>query len=381
MRRLWFIFAAALFACPDPSDAPDANRTDAAPDAGPQEDAAPLDADPIDADPIDATSPDADAGSMSDPEDCDPLQPAVCSFPWPSNLYLVDDPSRATGYTLAFGDTTLPANDVGTHVDPEPYRRMDGYGLGTPILVLFPNLDFAGSGLDDESDIDASLEPDAPILLYRVSGTELIRVPYFAELDGFETDPARRTLIVRPAVILEEATRYAVAIRNLRDTAGNVYDQSEAFAALRSGNATDPLLAPRQAGFTEIFALLSSNGIDPDSLQLAWDFVTASSGALHGRLLAMRDDAFSRMPMGPALTITSTTEYIADDDPDLWFRVEGSMTVPSYLRTKAINFFTHTVLNLDANGVPAANGTRTARFWINVPRSAMSSTTSHGLLI
>lgn len=374
----------------DASQTMDATSSDAGvePDAS-SGDAASTDAQPEDAAMDAAVDAGADAGPAR-PEDCDPLQAEVCSFPWPSNLYLVEDPERATGYTLELGPTSLPANQAGDHVDPIPYRRMDGYGLGTPIMVLFPDLDFTASGLDDESNIAGSLEPDAPVLLFRVDGAQLIRVPYFAELDSYEPDPSLQTLLIRPAVILEEATRYLVAVRDLRDTSGVQFPASEAFEALRSSSTSgDPLLAPRQARFDELFTLLDGAGIDVGGLQLAWDFVTASSDALHGRLLFMRDDAFQRTgPMGPALTITSTTEYVpADDgsgrpvDPDLWYRVEGTMTVPSYLRPKSINFSTHTVLDLDAAGVPQVNGTRTAPFWINVPRSAQSSTTSHGLLI
>ncbi len=393
---LLLVPALALVACSDGgTDDLDASagRDASGSDTGGR-DAAVADASPADATPRDAAlDAGTDAGTdggTSRPEDCDPLQPELCSLPWPSNLYLAPDAARATGYTLTFGPTTLPANRSGAHVDPLPYQRMDGYGLGAPIMVLFPDLDFGASGLSDETNIAGSLEPNAPILLYRVAGTGLSRVPYYAELDSSEADPARRILFVRPAVILEEASRYVVAIRNLQDGSGTVYPPSEAFRALRaSTTAGDPLLAPRQARFDELLGFLSGAGVDPDSLQLAWDFVTASPAALHGRLLAMRDDALQRTgEMGPALTITSTTEYVPTDDgsgrpidPDLWYRVEGTMTVPSYLRVKSINFTSHTVLNLDADGVPQVNGTRSARFWINVPRSVASSTISHGLLI
>jgi hypothetical protein len=61
---------------------------------------------------------------------CDPLQESVCALPWPSSLYLQEDPARATGYTLQFGATTLPANNRGVHISPEDYRRLDGYGVG-----------------------------------------------------------------------------------------------------------------------------------------------------------------------------------------------------------------------------------------------------------
>ena len=60
-------------------------------------------------------------------EDCDPLMPQRCSLPWPSNLYLVEDESRETGVTLTFGPTTLPANRDGQHINPEAWKRLDGW--------------------------------------------------------------------------------------------------------------------------------------------------------------------------------------------------------------------------------------------------------------
>src|ERR1041385_1541323 len=40
--------------------------------------------------------------------DCDPLVPTYCGFPFPSNVWLVDDPATPTGKHIAFGATTLP---------------------------------------------------------------------------------------------------------------------------------------------------------------------------------------------------------------------------------------------------------------------------------
>src|SRR5258706_14676372 len=63
-----------------------------------------------------------------DPADCDPLDETECALPWPSNLYLSPDPTRRTGFTLRFGATTLPENVDRRLVEPDAYRRLDGYG-------------------------------------------------------------------------------------------------------------------------------------------------------------------------------------------------------------------------------------------------------------
>ncbi|MCA9560681.1 MAG: hypothetical protein KC583_19170, partial [Myxococcales bacterium] len=151
----------------------------------------------------------ADAGTVDwgDP-DCDPLDPGACALPWPSNLYLADDAARATGYTLSLGADTLPASVTTGAIDPTPWRRMDGYGLGVPILALFPDLDAAT--LAGEYDVAESLADDAAILLLEVTDAGVRRVPYFAELDAQAPEGAARTLIVRPAEILRPDTRYVV---------------------------------------------------------------------------------------------------------------------------------------------------------------------------
>ncbi|MCB9652160.1 MAG: hypothetical protein H6730_36995, partial [Deltaproteobacteria bacterium] len=360
-------------------------------DTGVVEDTGVVDTGVVDAGDTDAGTP--DGGEPVDNPDCDPLMPEVCALPWPSNLYLEPDGTRDTGYTLAFGATSLPANNVRVHVDPTPYRRMDGYGVGTPIMVLFPNLD--ASQLPNETDIGASLDPDAEILLLVDEGKGgLVRVPYFTELDRHATDPAQQLLFVRPAVILEEDARYVVVIRNLMDTSGTVYPRSAAFQAYVDGSAAnDPKLADRADAFTDLLDQLTGEGIDTTSIQLAWDFHTASDRALHRPMLHMRDDALATIDANlPTPIITNVTEYVpADDgtgrpvDANMAFRVEGEVTVPSYLKTKLIGLFSSTVLERDANGLPVQTGTRTIPFWMMIPHAARTSTASlvmygHGLL-
>src|SRR5688572_29842002 len=80
--------------------------------------------------------------------DCDPLVPEVCGMPFPSSKWLAKDASTKTGYRLTFGPTTLPANDKGVHVDPAPYARLDGFGVGVPAMAFIEGLD--ASNLPDE---------------------------------------------------------------------------------------------------------------------------------------------------------------------------------------------------------------------------------------
>ncbi|TVR02780.1 MAG: hypothetical protein EA398_06920 [Deltaproteobacteria bacterium] len=329
----------------------------------------------------------SDEPIVEDP-DCDSLVPDHCSFPWPSNLYLEEDPARATGYTLAFGPDTLPAA-LGTRpIDPEPFRRMDGYGLGVPIMTRFPRLDT--TGMAREYDIGPSLEADAPVLLFRVEDDTLVRVPYWTELDVTDNSASRRTFIVRPAVILEEASRYIVAFRNLVDTDGDPIPRSPAFQRLLDGTTDDlPVLGARQPRFDEVFSLLDGAGVDPHSLTLAWDFVTASSDALHGPLLTMRDLAFEATgPLGPELTITEVRSFRSDpddtDDPrshhaDIALEVHATMEVPHFMEQYTAGGTTFWRMHRDGSGAIAQNGWRDANVLIRVPHGALDGT-PHGIV-
>lgn len=386
MRRtlgLAFLSALGLAACSDggsstPTDVP--TVTDAGGhDAG---DVPPL---VVDGGPI----ADDDAGAaVSLPEgDCDPIDPSHCTFPWPSNLYLRRDPTRATGYALTFGATSLPVSGNGDPIDPHPMNRFDGYGLGTPILTSFPNLDV--SMMAGEDHIERSMLADAPALLYEVQGATLQRIPYIVELDGQEPMVERKTLFLRPAVILKENTRYVVAFRNLRTTAGAAIAPSPAFARLVAGTTTgDVALGTRQARFDEVFTMLEGAGVPRATLTLAWDFQTASGESLHGRLLAMRDDALARVgSTGPHLTVDDVRTFLRTDDgsgrpvdPDIALELGGTFEVPHYLHSRRLGALAGWEMNYDAAGHPVANGTRNPRFWVRIPHSALNGP-PHGLVM
>ena len=355
---------------------------DITPDSEPDADAQP-DAEP-DADTEADVEPDADAGPPPPNPDCDPLVGLECAMPWPSNLYLEDDPTRVTGVTLSFGATSLPQNFRRIHLDPEVYRRMDGFGLTTPILTHFPNADV--TGLATDLNVEPSLDEDALILLFSESDGELTRVPYFVELDAWEDDPALKTFWVRPAVILEEATRYVVAFRRgLTDTNGDAFEPSDEFASLLDGTASDnELLAPRAARFDETFTLLDTAGIPREDLLLAWDFNTASSDALHSRMLEIRREGFEAAGEdGPPITITEWVEQTPEENEHWAALIRGYITVPHFMREDIVEDPSGSVVGwtfneqTDGEGLVEQNGTREAEFWIGVPHSAMDGT-PHG---
>jgi hypothetical protein len=326
-----------------------------------------------------------DMGPLTYPAaNCDALDEAECAMPWPSNLFMAPDDTRQTGYTLTFSNRTLPASVLGRSVDPQPYRRLDGYGLGTPLLTVFPDIDV--SQMAGQRSIERSLEPDAPIVWLAVAEDgSTSRVPYFVELDSYATEPDETTLFVRPAVILEEATRYVVAFRDLRRTDGSAIEPSEAFRRLRDGDlGDDEVLQRRAPRFEEIFNILEDENIARDDLTLAWDFVTASSDALHGPMLHVRDAGFAAAgPRGPALEVQNVTEYVAADDGSglpvhehIALEIEATMEVPHFMEEhNAYKWRFHR----DASGQIVQNGTRTADVLVRVPHTALDGT-PHGLV-
>ncbi len=371
------ILALLMATCGDKASSPQAADAkadaDADADAGDSTTAA-LDASEADAlDGFDAASNPAD--------ECDPLMPASCALPWPSNLYLKADASRKTGYTLQFGEKSLPLNTDGEPIDPMPYTRLDGYSVGSALLVQFPRVDI--SGLAHQSSIGLSVEATANVLWLEVdaAGKLLRRIPYFVELDqrpngpSGAIDPVLQVLMVRPGVVLDYGRRYVVAFRNLKDTLGKPMPRSPAFQALLDGKATGKL-AERQARFQEIFKILADNGVKPDELTLAWDFVTESSEALHEPILEMRDKSLAVVgALGPDITVTGIKEYALTekDGADMAFDVTGTFRAPSFVTPHALGGDGAQAwrFNLDAQGKLAQNGWRDSKFWIRVPRSCL----------
>ncbi len=318
--------------------------------------------------------------------DCDPLMPEACTLPWPSNLYLKADATRPTGYALTFGATSLPVSIGGTQVTPDVYKRLDGYNLGTHVLTIWPSLDVTASALGDENDLAPSLKPDSSILWLEVSadGKTVTQLPHFSELDLqpvndksiAKPDLVHRVLFTRAGVTLHEGTRYIIAMRNLKDTSGKAYDPSPAFKALVAGTTKGTTLEARQARFDDTFAILKAQGIDKATLQLAWDFNTASHDALHGRMLEMRDKSLAAVgASGPTITVTQVTENTVAENADIAFEVTGTFHTPDFMELfDGPNAFPFYRFHTAPDGSLLQNGWRDAQFWLRIPRSAVAGT-------
>jgi hypothetical protein len=320
-----------------------------------------------------------DPGEALLDKDCDPLVPTQCGFPFPSNVWLADDPSTVTKKHVAFGAGTLPKPKVSSEsTNPAAWADLDGFSTGQAPLTHFPGATI--DGLPTQDNIELSLTDDSPTVLIEAETGE--RVPHFAELDMTAFDDEDRAFMIRPVVRLKDATRYIVAIRRVKGADGKPVALSPAFAALRDGTRLDsePSVGRRRALYADIFDKLAKAGVDKKDLQIAWDYATSSRENNTRFLLHMRDDALAKVGAeGPEYTITSVE---MNPNPYIWKRLYGMMKVPLYLDKPE----TGGKLVFGDDGLPKQNGLAEYEFVVHIPNSVMKGVPAallqngHGLL-
>ncbi|PLW81317.1 hypothetical protein CWI75_15905 [Kineobactrum sediminis] len=322
--------------------------------------------------PISIVTPDADR--------CEILDAVNCMFPWPSDAFTVADDNTDTGLRVNLVRESLPANKQGVRVDPAEWNRNDGFSPSQMILTQIPGVDLEQTGAPLITDLEASLEGDSPVVVIRASTGEQHLV--FAELDANTDDPAEQTFIIRPMVQFERGERYIVALRNLRDSAGETLPAPEVFRALRDATITDnDVIEGRRPVMEALFTELEDAGIARDELYLAWDFTIASTRNITERILHIRDEAFADLGgAAPSYLIQSITDFApcvegacqAGEDAQIAREVAGTYLVPGFLDTA--DGAPGSAFHYDEpnDGLPdRLNGTSTfvANFICRIPRS------------
>lgn len=310
-------------------------------------------------------------GPVLDMYGCDPIAPTVCGVPFPSNVYLVPDATRVTGYHVEIPQLVIPPSREGNLTDTTIFSRSDGFSAGSEAMIHLPGA--TTDGLPDPEHIADSVLADSPtVILDTVTGE---RVPHWSELDlrshptlmpAYDTPETKRLLLIRPAFRLEDNRRYIIAVRNVKDSNGVTIEPTEVFKALRDRERS-PLSAVggRRANYEDIFARLTTAGVERASLQIAWDFTTASLENNTRPLLHMRDTALAALGenTAPAYTITNVQE---NPQAHLARRIEGMLTVPMFLdKTTPGGRMT-----FDAQGLPVQQGTAEFPFIVTIPVSA-----------
>jgi hypothetical protein len=303
---------------------------------------------------------------------CDFLIDEKCLLPYPSSTFLVSDPTTATGVRVSYPSDALPANHLGTHLDPSEWNTFDGFSPGPIIMALFPEgVDLAASNVPPITDIGRSLEHDTPtVLIEETANGHIEFVPHFAELDVQASSDATRAFMIRPAVRLHDGAHYIVAMRGLIDLHGQPIRARRAFEILRDRLPTPVhVINARREPFEDIFRALAAADVERSSLILAWDFTTASTDSLTSRALALRDRGLAANGSGaPPFTVTAVEDNFS---PEIYRRVSGTFTVPLFTTRDGPGMSGNpTVLNLDADGLPQQNGTGTAPFTVLIPRIA-----------
>lgn len=316
------------------------------------------------------------AGFATNPAGCDPIDPAQCMLPYPNDWFTRYDPTSATGRRLDLNVLAMPRNFAGKPIDPVPFNRSDGFSAGAQILAVVPgmtnNADLVTSSLPTDLDLAANGARNSGVVL--LDATTGKRWPVWVEIDHYTSEagvvPAgappyqvQQDLIIHPARNLLDGHRYIVALRHLDTDSGALARPSAAFEAYvkaylhqsspASGgpSPSSTVGGPGDARVTHmdrIFQDLQETGwkisSNPRDLYLAWDFTTASTQNVTGRLLAIRDNAFEQLGEtkaqinagieaggAPPFTVSAVTDFTGSQNPDIAREITGTFSVPCYI--------------------------------------------------
>ncbi|HEX6651121.1 MAG TPA: hypothetical protein VF072_00140 [Thermoleophilaceae bacterium] len=331
---------------------------------------------------------------------CDFIGTGVCEFPWPNDYFTKRDRRTDTGRRLALVKSAMPRNKSGKPIDPKDMNRADGFSPGSALLVKVPGLDTpaaAGkSKLPPLTNLSRGLAKRSPVVVINARTGK--RHPIWTEIDANPKRARDRVLIIRPARNFDEGERYIVALRNLKNARGGAIRAGRGFRLYRDRIRTGARpIEKRRAHFEQLFRKLKRAGVRRGSLYLAWDFTVASERSLTERMLHIRNDAFARLGdrnlkdlkvagTSPSVRVDSVTDLTPAEDPLIARKVEGTMTVPCYLTKHCAP---GGQFSFDRRGLPRRMGSATAKFFCNIPRSALDpasppkarpSLYGHGLL-
>ena len=276
-----------------------------------------------------------------DPVPGNPLVTRAPLYPWPSDLFLVDDPTTATGRRIDIDADLLPEG-----VPPEIIAD-DGFTRAPAILAWFDG------GIDPATlpDLAGSVAPGSSAMLVRQGDFD--PVPILAEIDANVADPTQAALILRPQHTLDPDTGYVVILTDgLETIAGDVPPVNDAFRALRDGLPTDdPTVEGMRPGFAPVTEALAAHQIAPESVVLAWTFHTRSESGVVDLALHLQD----AVSTGEVGDWTLTSDVVEDDNRV----ITGTFTTPDFLDAEG-GFV------LD-QGLPVQQGSREVEFLLTIP--------------
>ena len=339
---------------------------------------------------------------LSSADHCDFIgqqQGSLCLLPFPDDYYAVPDAGTATGLRINLKTEATPPNVAGQRIDTAPYDLNDGFSPGQTIVVKVPGLNSIAAmqrtGAVPINHIGEYARPDQPIVV--IDATTGERWPIWSEIDSNATDPDRVALLIHPAVDFAAKHRYIVALRDLRTAGGQEIPAPNGFLYYRDKlRSRAAVINQRRHHFKSIFKTLRKAHIKRKDLYLAWDFTVSSDQNIAARMLHIRNDAFAQLGdtnladlavagAAPQFSVSSVQNITAAQSPNVARVVQGTFTVPCYLRPDCAPGGT---FQLDSNGLPTRNGNWTANFVCIIPRAAIDpgarpsrpSLYGHGLL-
>ncbi len=336
---------------------------------------------------------------------CQPFSSTPCLLPFPNNLFTVKDPSSATGLRVHLPQNAMPTNTQNSQISVSEYNRNDGFSPGSDIIVKVPGLDnptaFNNTNPVQLDDMSKAFKTTAPIVVIDAATHQ--RHLIWAELDSNAGSAANTTLLIHPGKNFVEGHRYIVALRNLKNAAGNTLQAPSWFAKLRDNKALPASEQSQKPRYDAMFKALKQAGINRSNLYEAWNFTVMSGKSLSGRMLKIRDNAFSQLGdnnladntaagSAPPFSVTGNTPNPA---PGIMSEVTGTYTVPCYLNDTGCSptptsstdggGFHYSANGPNALPTQKPGNTATAQFDCIIPTSAATtparaSLYGHGLL-
>src|SRR5579884_4515595 len=150
--------------------------------------------------------------------------------------------------------------------------------------------------------------------------------------------------MIHPAMNLLDGHRYIVALRHLVTNNGTYAPQSATFSTyvrdyLHGTTGGDPRAAHMDGLFADLKEAGWTISTNPKDLFLAWDFTTASTQNVTGRMLAIRDNAFEQLGetkaqidagndggQAPSFTVSSVTDFTPAQNSNVAREITGTFT-------------------------------------------------------
>ncbi len=313
-------------------------------------------------------SPSADTSENEFPDGCQPLLAAKdCTLPYPSDFF-----RRQVGetYRIMLDGAAEVRTSAGVSAGATDLRSFDGFSWSPTIVALLQgpvsNSGFVTINDDYAKTMSASSQS---VIVEATEGHELSFVPHFIDLDPRARDPERQAIEIRPATVLKPNTRYVVALQGLKTTDGSTALPAEGFRRIRDKDVVIGSSLAKLADHYDmrVFPVLERAGIDKASLQLAWDFTTASESAVVGDMIAVRDQTLTWLDAnrGHIRYQIDSREPSLEPRSQICLTIRGKITGPRVVTDDSVD----AKLHYGPTGVVSQNGDVTFDFVALVPKS------------